>query len=442
MGAVAACFASTVCECACCLACSCCKGICGTTLSQATRIGHILVVIALYALAVIIGKSIPNEINGYESYTKVELEHNCNHDYKEECIYRQLIYRASFSLVLTFFAIGSLCACFPYVNRSFWILKFGGSIAVFIGFWWGENTFFGGWAEFARFVSFFWLLIQSFLLFDFAHDCHNMIMMKADEADKENSGEGRKWLVFYLLLCAGCFTATVVGMVYLYRDYAGCDLGAFFISFTLICGVISTLLSLLNTINIGLLPPLIMFAYSTFICWYALLSHPNKECNPSAGDVSDPEKDASLIVISLVTGLVLLYCIVNGTAILDLFDAEGQGVMMHQTGGKKSKSGLDIDLTGATTSEPSSIPTVAKDDDKPEEEEEDKREMVFFHILMLLLSCYGTMILTNWGKNTGAPDSVGSETTSRMSMWLIILSQWFFLLCQFRALYVAWDNNR
>jgi hypothetical protein len=68
-------------------------------------------------------------------------------------------------------------------------------------------------------------------------------------------------------------------------------------------------------------------------------------------------------------------------------------------------------------------------------------ERVFFHILMMMVSCYGAMILTNWGKPYGEPEGSGSDKTPLMSMWLKILSQWLFLAMQWRVLYVAYSDN-
>lgn len=232
------------------------------------RIGHIALVISLFVFAIILGKKYPNEINGYKSYTEVDLEQSCNPAFNEECIYRQLIYRASFTLFLIFGVIAACSMCSTYVNKSFWMLKFGAAFSIFIGFWWGENNFFSGFAEFARFLSFAWLLVQALILFDFAHDCHDIIMAKSDEAEREHGdGAGRGWLGFYLLLSLGNITAGMVGIVYLYQNFTACDLGAFFTSVTLIFGFLTTVISLLNVINKGLLTPSIMFAYSVFMCW-------------------------------------------------------------------------------------------------------------------------------------------------------------------------------
>ena len=61
---------------------------------------------------------------------------------------------------------------------------------------------------------------------------------------------------------------------------------------------------------------------------------------------------------------------------------------------------------------------------------------------MVLLSCYGAMILTGWGRSNGVPDALiyGSSVTANESMWFKIISQWLFLLMQLKALHVAYTD--
>ncbi len=223
------------------------------------RFGHILVLVSVFVLAIILGKSYPNDINGYNSYTQVKLTDDCNPDYLDECIYRQLIYRASFSSVMVFSVLAIFSYCFDYLNRSFWILKFGAIISIFIGFWWSSNYFFSSWANVARVLSFFWLLVQGLLFLDFSHDLHDLIM-SADE-------ESRLSQIFYLVLSVGGFAAVIVGLVFLFLSYTGCGLGMFFTVLTLFMGVLTTFLSLLDVVGKGILTPSLMFGYSVFLCW-------------------------------------------------------------------------------------------------------------------------------------------------------------------------------
>lgn len=65
-------------------------------------------------------------------------------------------------------------------------------------------------------------------------------------------------------------------------------------------GVLTTVFSLIESVGIGLLPPSILFAHSTFLCWYAMSNHPDPTCNPWAGDDALSAKGKTVgLVISL-----------------------------------------------------------------------------------------------------------------------------------------------
>lgn len=68
------------------------------------------------------------------------------------------------------------------------------------------------------------------------------------------------------------------------QGHAGCTLGATLAGITASVGILTTVFSLVESVGIGLLPPAILFAHSTFLCWYAMSSHPDPTCNPWAGD--------------------------------------------------------------------------------------------------------------------------------------------------------------
>jgi hypothetical protein len=132
MAGILTCLALNLCECAGCMACSCLMSIFNATLAQAARFGHILVIVTTFGLAIGLGQSYPSEINGYSTqYLKVNLSKDCNLEFEDECIYRQLIYRASFSLFLLFMLLAVFSTCTEYVNKSLWVIKFVFAIGLF-----------------------------------------------------------------------------------------------------------------------------------------------------------------------------------------------------------------------------------------------------------------------------------------------------------------------
>eukprot|EP01033_Poteriospumella_lacustris_P014171 gene14171-10122_t len=393
MGGFMSCIALNACECAGCMACACMNGVIKATLAQATRFGHLLVLLATFALAVIIGQSSPNRINGYNYYTQIDLLQGCDPNDGDSCIYRQLIYRASFSLALLFFLLALLVIPSDYVNKSFWVPKFGFAIGLFIAFWWGENNFFSGWSEFARVVSFFWLIVQGLLLIDFSHDAHDILMTERTNGDGEDATPYR----LYLVVSFCCYFLAVLGLVYLFMNYTGCGLGMFFVILTLVVGVITSIVSMLNQVNKGILTPGIgegvMMSYQD---------------NPTSGyraNLHNTLRGDNVTTTQPASG-----------------DAESNQVASTTDSGVAGSSSADGAANG-----PDSSGTA--------------HERFFFHVLLFLATCYCTMILTSWGQTNGAPAAEGSGRQQRESMWLIIVSQWVFLLLYIRVLQVSYNNN-
>lgn len=271
MGGFLSFFALNLCECAACMACSCFDQLLTFTLSQVSRLAHFVLIVGVFSLAIVLGKAFPNEINGYSSgYSEIHLSKGCSSDGGEDelnnCIYEQLIYRASLISVCFFLvlALGSYIS--DHINRGFWLFKIAILFGGFIGCWWIENEIFQGWATVTRFISFLWLVIQGLLFIDFTLDLHDLYF----------SSEQCHPIV-YLLICFLAWTGAIVGWIFLFLDYTQCDLGMFFTILTLCMAVLTTLISLLEAVGGGLLPPSLMAAYSTFLCWlvacYHLLLH-------------------------------------------------------------------------------------------------------------------------------------------------------------------------
>lgn len=442
--------ASFLCECACCMACSCFSGVVNFTLSQAARFGHFLIVFSTFLVAAILGLSAPDYFGMNTEYTQIQLESGCDPAYTDNCIYRQLVYRASFALFILFVGMAPFVYCNDYTNRSFWIIKFAIVYLTFVAFWWVDNSVFSGFAEACRIFSFVWLLIQGLLFIDFAHDLHDITMQGTD--DPENMMPQ----VYYLGLSMGSLTCAIVGLVYLFLDYTGCDMGMFFVIVTLIGGVLTTIISLRDTVNKGLLTPSLMFAYSVFMCWYALLSNPNEDCNPTAFSFHGGKIDTSITVISIISLVVLLYCVINGTRIFNVFDITGEGVLQSYLP-RNEQQALNAALTGVPPAEGAGgakpFQTAAQDSPESTDEAGDTGsapnssgsplERLFFVVMMAFVACYGAMILTNWGKTDGAPaGGAGSNGVSVESLWLKIVAQWLFLLFYGKILHAAYITNQ
>jgi len=229
----------------------------------------------------------------------------------------------------------------------------------------------------------------------------------------------------------------------------------FFIVLTCIFGIISVILSVMNFINKGILTPSILFSYAVFLCWYALLSSSDIQCNPYAYSDSSATKKGAIILVCIITIITLFYCVINGTLILNIFNPQGKGVLQSYTSTNKNE-GLNRSLyeaTPAAIAEPvvvggNTTANVSQnnngsDGSSNEAEQVESsgsyQERMFFHLLMILVSSYGAMILTNWGTTSGSPDenNVGKE-----SMWFKIISLWIFMAMFFKSLHASYIDNK
>jgi len=438
---------SLVVEASSCLACSCLMWIFDATLAQASRFGHLLIIVVTFGFACIMN-NYSQQVLTYSSFIgigdKIKFGNHCHDlEYYNECVYRQLVYRASLSLFLLFILTTSLSCFTESFNKNFWVMKFVFALGFFVALWWVDDTF-EGWSNFARLVSFLWLLMQGLLVLDFAHDSHDFIMRKADEAE-QNGNSGRVWYIVYLFTALATLVLGITGLVFLFQNNFDSQRNQFFIMLTLVSGVVTIPISLLNSVNKGLLTPCIIFAYSVFLCWYAI--------HLTITDQKDTPSDDALIVTLIVSTTILLYCVFFGTALFNLFSTQSEysvlsSPLIHDQADNGSSSsgsrltgiermrndgdyGTDGGGRGGNTSNNGGSGSSSGT----------KREIIFFHALMMLVSCYGAMILTNWGASDDSTNPATSSAIASESMWLIVVSQWVFLLTFYRTIQLAYYEN-
>jgi len=452
MGAMlVVCGASSLCECAACCGLTICSALMNWGLSKVRRLAHFLIVVFTFAVALVVGEYYnANDLNGYSTLTKIDLTRGCSSSFLDECIRRQLLYRASLALFLLFSFLGPLSWFSSLADRSFWPLKYIAPLAIFAAFLWSENTAFSQFAEAARVFSFFWLLIQGLLVLEVGHGVHDKIMQAAANEDTKTNGDSRVYLALYLGLSVGLLACAIVGLVYLFQDYSACELGRTLTTTTLVVGIISTLISLLQVVNKGLLTPSFMFAYSVLICWYALSSSNDVGCNPYAAVNSSPSTKASVVIITLISCAVLLFCVCFGSEILTIFNPNGEALLSDRSSdlevilvsGNQRKSGERVKSAKLPYTDSDSPDN--KDDDEQDEKlgqesgVDTPQERLFFHTLMALVSAYFGMVLTSWGSTDGSPE-ISSKNNE--SLWLKIVSQWVFLLLYFKTLHAAYISR-
>ena len=156
----------------------------------------------------------------------------------------------------------------------------------------------------------------------------------------------------YVVLALGFLACASAAFAVIFDQFSGCATGHAFAVITVVLTVVQAIISMLSVVNRGILTPCFMMAYAAFMCWYALLSSPDVECNASADVNLSDEKYTGIIVVSIISLVTLLFCVINGTLLMQIFMTNGQGVLETNYGASsisvplKSGGGLDGVLTG------------------------------------------------------------------------------------------------
>lgn len=314
---------------------------------------------------------------------------SCNGD--GNCLNNQAIYRISFGTFL-FFLIMGIATYLPStdanaIHLDWWIFKLIGYPALIAVGFLIPNGFFDVYAEVARVVSGLFLLLQVIILIDFAHDAHEYLTHANEDGGADNmTGTDRMLYLGFASICVG---SAVIGSILLYVFYPPCTQNIMFISISLIVGLLLFCTSVSDKVDVGILPPAVVFLYGVWLTFTALMSIPNETCNL-------PESDGWFqLILSTVVTIVSVTYVSGQTA------TKAPGVL---SGGPCCK----------------------------QEDEEHPRPLYwFFHWTLAIASLYVAMMLTNWG----VQNENGSVTQrSWANVWLKVVPGWLTYLLFFWTL--------
>jgi len=434
-----ACLATLCCECSCAVGCCACKGCCNWTLGRAAKVGHIFLAAAIFTVAEILGWYFYDKL---DSIPGVNLTGSCDDDYLSSCAAHQLIYRASAALLVSFVVLAGVTSCTPAPHTGWWPMKFTLSFGLFIAFWWGTNDGFATYANWARFLSIGWLMMQNLLCLDAAHDAHDHLTTKMTEEEARAAGGGAPSRNTYLFLALAFGAGGVVACGFMYNYYGSCAVNVLLITITLVAGALFTVASLLDSFNLGLLPPASLFAYSAFLNWYALQSANTEACNPSA---SNPESVAYVVSQAVSVGsifAVLCYASWNTAVFVKALTGYDAGAEAAEAEGRRK---MDAVLTGEDPNgrRRGAAARKAKAGDEAAAEgpgtPEEQQERATFHASLAAGAVFMAMALTDWGNTDGSPISSSDSWQSNASFWMKVGAQWTLLLMQARVLYVSYE---
>jgi len=313
-----------------------------------------------------------------------------------------------------------------------------------------------GYLHVSRVVGGIFLFLQIVILVDLAHTWNEK--WAHDDAVTE---ERLKWMrvgvvvVSLLMLCA---SIVILVFLFIWFGDSGCHLQKFFISFTLACTFLITLLCVSERFSEkgGLLPAATVTLYCYWLLYSALASDPSS-CNPFASG----ENDSTEVIIGLVVGaLSISYAGWSTGTHSGLFgsaeeeaakNVESKAAGQHQ---QSSHGRGDTDSTQMTAVSSSGLdpekglghiesPSGDTEQDDSEYALVAKRNFTF-HLVMAACGMYMSMLLTNWGSDSlaavrasadgdSSDDGVelsgqGAYDVSLESMWIKIASQWLTMI--------------
>jgi serine incorporator 1/3 len=391
-----------------------------------------------------------------------------------QCWGMQAAYRISFAVTLFFAFLAILAFLVPITHLGGWLAKVILYIAILIGCFFIDNTIMLQYADIARGFSVLFLLCQVLIIIEFAYSIHEYIISKMDETDERFKNSGYEpgllsncWSVFYVLFSLLLIIGSLSSLGVMFWAFGNtCQLHNFFISETLVIGIACIIISLNNTINKGLLPPSILLAYNTYVCFGALTNNPDGACNPFVNQSSEASIFTGLVITVLsVTWMAYssagtLYNAVSSDEKHDTTDTivsewptstSSKPPSTIEIGNGKSNERESISTSGAVIVAP---PSSAASYQQSADEEANLRTTSsstsqgkplngngngngnddtaaslrashpwVFGLVMSLAGMYLAMLTTNWGNPSSSNNLSGNPELSLASMWARIGSQ-------------------
>ncbi|GIL85121.1 hypothetical protein Vretifemale_13749 [Volvox reticuliferus] len=264
------------------------------------------------------------------------------------------------------------------LHAGLWLWQLVIWLGSLIGFMWMPTTALYGYAQFARYASGVFLILQLVLLVNFVYEINEWLV------ERDNRGTWALLIAGTAISFAGGLVLTGVTYHY-YAPASSCSLNIFFITWNLVLGLlmVGVLFVPGRAPTAGLLTSGAVWLYCSYLTYSALASEPANRCTRGGGVSAGGWVGVVAFFIALAA--VIYSTLDAGTASRDMF------------GGKKSEAPDD---------ESGELPYRAD----------------FFHLVFATASCYLAMLFTNWAVSQSATAfEIGKGWAST---WVKIVSSW------------------
>jgi len=341
----------------------------------------------------------------------------------ERCAGYAGVYRSAASALLFYLLAAIAVCCKRTANREAWPAKYILFLFLVAGtcFLPNDPLFLSVYVNIARIGGMLFILVQQIIFVDLAYNWNDSWVEKANVADSEESGSGKKWLVAILVSVAVLFITSIVGWVLLFYYFGGCSTNTTFIAVTVLFSILITAAQLSGEDG-SLLSSSIITIYSTSLCYSAVAKNPDPTCNPFLG-----EDDVLGILIGVTLTLVSLgYAGWSSTADKTLSgnrDAETETTEQPAQPKEDSKVAGVVTNDYGAAQESEDAAAAAEDENVPNNFSNSWK----LNLVLGAVSCWFSMALTSWGSIQSGGDAANPQL-GEVSMWMIISSQWFVLV--------------
>eukprot|EP00026_Physarum_polycephalum_P008459 Phypoly_transcript_08545.p1 GENE.Phypoly_transcript_08545~~Phypoly_transcript_08545.p1 ORF type:complete len:454 (+),score=42.65 Phypoly_transcript_08545:52-1362(+) len=424
MGCLISCLACSAASCCVNATCSICGRSASCTKSTATRGIYVFQFLLVSVVAYLFSNY------AYKWLEEVPVLKECTKNQAITCSGALAVYRITFGLsvyhaILAVFLIGvphsrDWRASF---NDGWFPVKFLLLCGITVGAFFIPNSFFTVYGWIMVVGAGFFILIQLVLLIEFAYSWNETWLRKME--DEEMDGNKR----FYYFLLTATFTLiggsiALTGVMYHFFGHSHCSLNIFFITLNLILGVLYCLLSIHPKVregrpSSGLLQSAVIFLYSTYVVWSALMSEPTEGgCNPF-NSYSKESKAFSLTLGAIFTIISVVYSTFRA-------GSAGDDIL-----GTSTSSSSDIEKSPLVDSKDGDGEAAVQDD----ETEGTSYNYSFFHLSFALGGMYVCMLLTNWMTISGQRDESEYGVDSGYgSVWVKMVTSWVAVILYLWAL--------
>jgi hypothetical protein len=270
------------------------------------------------------------------------------------------------------------------------------------------------------------IIAQQLIILDMAYNWNDSWVTKSNEADAEEAGSGKNWLRAILCACGINYVFSFGMLIYMFMEFTGCPSNNSFIAMTLILSVMVHAAQLSGDEG-SLLSSSLLMAWSCFLCYSAVARNPNEACNPNLGQ----DETLTIILGVIVTFISLAWAGWSYTA-EDKFNPDRNNTTddkskLPENTGKAGTEGERGNVTGVVMGDDemeknNDEGTLARSDGDPRKFSNSWR----LNFVLASVTCWKSMVLTRWGEISGDGTIVDSST-GRISMWMIIASQWLVL---------------